>query len=305
MPSMRSQAVRLLVKYLVGPAIASGTTLRKTRFLFESLSKVSLMPRNITIKPERINNISAEWVSGPEANQDKIILYFHGGCFVQGSPATHRDLAARLSITSGARILLINYRLAPENPFPAGLEDCVTAYKWLLAEGFNPEDIVIAGDSAGGGLTIATLVTLRDEGIVLPAAAVCLSPWVDLENSGESHSTRAAQDPMLNSRFLEFTAKLYVGDRRPDNPSISPIHADLKGLPPLLIHVGGQEILLSDARRLEAQAKNDGISVTLEQWDDMWHVWHIFAGMMPEGQQGIERIGLFIRQHHMPKAGVA
>jgi acetyl esterase/lipase len=225
------------------------------------------------------------------------MLYLHGGGYVVGSIATHRGLAGRLSQAAAARVLLVDYRLAPEHPFPAAVDDAASAYRWLLAQGIESARLVIAGDSAGGGLTIATLVALRDAGVPLPAAAVCLSPWVDLEGSGDSVTTKAAADPLVQKDMLLQLGAWYLAGADPRTPLAAPLYADLRRLPPLLIQVGTAEILLDDATRLAEKATAAGVKVTLESWEDMIHVWQLFAPMLPEGQQAIERIGVFVQQH--------
>jgi acetyl esterase/lipase len=216
--------------------------------------------------------------------------------YVIGSINTHRDLASRLSLAAAARVLLIDYRLAPEHPFPAAVDDATAAYRWLLSSGADPSHMVIAGDSAGGGLTVATLVALRDAGTPLPAAGVCLSPWVDLECSGESMTTKAAADPMVRRDGLMKMAEWYLAGQPPRTPLAAPLYADLSGLPPLLIQVGTAEVLLDDSTRLAERARKAGVTVTLEPWEDMIHVWQAFAALLPEGRQAIDRIGEFITQ---------
>ncbi len=213
-----------------------------------------------------------------------------------GSISTHREMAGRLSRAAAARVLLIGYRLAPENPFPAAVEDSVTGYRWLISTGVDPGKVVIAGESAGGGLTVATLVALRDAGDPLPAAAIPVSPWVDMEALGESMTTKAEVDPMATKEGIAEMAKAYLGGADPRTPLAAPIYADLKGLPPLLIQVGTSEVLLDDANRLAERAKSAGVDVILEPWEDMIHMWHFFP-MLPEGQQANERIGEFVRKH--------
>ncbi len=209
-----------------------------------------------------------EWIAAPNAGAERPrIYYLHGGGYVIGSINTHRALIARLSAASGARAFAINYRLAPEHPFPAAVEDAVSAYRWLLEQGVDPATIVIAGDSAGGGLTVATLVALRDAGVPLPAAAVCLSPWTDMEGIGESAKTRKAADPMIDPEGGLAQAQLYLGGADPRTPLAAPLYADLRGLPPMLIHVGDAEVLLDDSTRLAERAKAAGVDVTLEVWD--------------------------------------
>ncbi len=241
--------------------------------------------------------IPGEWIMTSEAVEERVLYYLHGGGYVMGSVNTHRGMISRISRAAKARALAINYRLAPENPFPAAVADATAAYRWLLSTGVDPGQVVIAGDSAGGGLTVATLLALRDAGDPLPAAGVCISPWVDLEGLGESMTTKAGVDPMVAKDGIVGMGKAYLGGEDPHTPLAAPIYADLKGLPPLLIQVGTAEVLLDDAVRLAERAKEGGVDANLEPWEDMFHVWHAFAAMLPEGQQAIDRIGEFVREH--------
>ena len=263
---------------------------------FEAMSAGFTLSADIRTERLSAGGVPAEWVVAPEARADRTMLYLHGGGYVVGSINTHRDLAARLSRAARARVLVIDYRLAPEHPYPAAVEDATAAYRWLLAAGASPQRIVIAGDSAGGGLTVATLVALRAAAQPLPAAGVCLSPWVDLEGSGESMTTKAAVDPLVNRERVRKTAAYYLAGQDPRAPLAAPLYANLSGLPPLLIQVGTAETLLDDSTRLAARARKAGVNVTLEPWEDMVHVWQVFAAILPEGRQAIERIGEFIRQ---------
>jgi len=238
---------------------------------------------------------AAEWVRAPELQGHRAILYLHGGGYVMGSPNTHRSLAGEISRAARAAVLLVDYRLAPEHPFPAAVEDGVASLRWLLDQGFSPRDLAVAGDSAGGGLVVATLVWARDQGLPMPAAAVCISPWSDLTCSNESYRTRAEADPMV-SPDIGHMANLYLQGQDPKHPYASPNFADLRSLPPLLIHVGRDEVLLDDSIKLHEQAQAGGVDSTLEIWDDMIHVWHAFHPMLPEGKQAIERVGAFLRE---------
>lgn len=238
--------------------------------------------------------VKAEWCITPGADEGRVILYLHGGGYVSGSPAVYRSLAANLSRAAQSRVLVIDYRLAPEHPFPAAVEDSVASYRWLLAQGIQPARVVIAGDSAGGGLTAATLVAIRDARLPLPAAGVLLSPMVDLEGTGESMKTKAAEDPIVQKEQVAIV-KLYLNGKDPRTPLAAPLYADLTGLPPLLIQVGTSECLLDDSTRLAERATKAGVKVTLEQWDRMIHVWQLFASMLDEGQQAIDRIGEYVR----------
>lgn len=238
----------------------------------------------------------AEWVRAPGVARDRVLLYLHGGGYVMGSPNTHRALAGELSRATGASVLLPDYRLAPEAPFPAAVADAVAVYQALLADGQRPAATAIAGDSAGGGLTAATLLALRDQGVPLPRAGVCISPWSDLCCANASYDTRADADPMVNAEDIAFMATQYLQGADPKSPLASPNRADLRGLPALLIQVGRDEVLLDDAVVLHETARSAGVNSTLEIWDDMIHVWHAFHPMLPEGRQGIARIGEFLRE---------
>jgi len=265
---------------------------QEMRPIFEELA-VAPAP---DVQCERVNagGVDAEWVCAPGAANDRFVLYLHGGGYVIGSVKTHRDLMARLSRAAKARVLGLNYRLAPEHPFPAAVDDAVAGYKWLLAQGAKPGRIAIAGDSAGGGLAAATLVAIRDAKLPTPAAGVLLSPWIDLEGIGESMTTRAKVDPVVQKEGLAGMAQAYLQGQNPRTPLAAPLYADLKGLPPLLIQVGDAETLLDDSKRLDGRAKAAGVSTKLEVWPEMIHVWQLFASFLPEGQQAIEGIGKFV-----------
>ena len=240
---------------------------------------------------------AAEWVRAPGSQTGRAILYLHGGGYVMGSANTHRSMVGEISRAAQAAALLVDYRLAPEFPFPAAVEDGVAAYRWLLDQGFAPKNLAVAGDSAGGGLAVATLVSARDQGLPMPAAAVPISPWSDLTCTNESYKTRAEADPMVGSGSIGNMANRYLQGKDAKNPYASPNFASLKALPPLLIHVGRDEVLLDDSIKLDQKAKADGVNSTLEIWDDMIHVWHAFHPMLPEGKQAIERVGAFLREH--------
>jgi monoterpene epsilon-lactone hydrolase len=258
----------------------------------------SAFPSASQVKCEPVNasGVKAEWITADNAAPDRVVLYLHGGGYIMGSIETHRELVARLSKAAAARGLALDYRLAPENPFPAAVDDAIAAYRWLLAQGYQPGRIVIAGDSAGGGLTVSTLLALRDLGIAAPAAGVCISPWVDFEAEGESMASRAAQDPLVSRDAILSLAKMYVGEHgNLREPLAAPINAALENLPPLFIQVGNAETLLDDSTRLADRAEEAGVDVTLQIWDEMPHVWHLAAPVLPEGQEAIEKIGEFVR----------
>ena len=252
------------------------------------------VPEGIAVTPVTASGLPAEWIRPAVASPDKVILFVHGGAFVSGSCADHRMHVAKVVKGSGVGALLFEYRLAPEDPFPAAIEDSVAAYRWLLAEGFLPSQIVIMGESAGGGLSLAMLLALRDQGIPLPAAAVALSPLTDFTFSGESHRTNAKvclSPPGMNA----VCGKYYVGDHDPCLPWISPLFGDLHGLPPILIYVGADETLRDDSVRFAAKAKAAGVDVTLKVEEGMMHCYPLLPPFIPEARQAMEEICDFIK----------
>ena len=279
----------------VPPAI----TVAERRAQYDRAERIFPVPSDVgvkvvTIKPVQGPEIAGEWLEPPAPREHAALLYLHGGGYVIGSPRSHRHLAAALARAASVATLLPDYRLAPEHPFPAAIEDAVAAYRWLLERGALPERTVIAGDSAGGGLTVATLLALRDRGLPRPAAGVCISPWVDLTCSAPSYASKAASDPIVTGEGVGMMAQAYLGATDPKTALASPLFADLRGLPPLLVHGGSAEILLDDATRLAENALDAGVDVELEVWDDMIHVWHAFADLLPEGVQAIEGIAGFL-----------
>jgi acetyl esterase/lipase len=296
MPGIRSRILYRLLKMQRSPFDQQRSVQQQRAFL-ENQGKRIPMPPNVDVQPIAIGDLPAEWLRPVGVNDDRAVLYLHGGGYTMGSRRTHRALGARIAIASQAPVLIIDYRLAPEHPFPAALEDVLKAYRWLIDPGRSTRPIALAGDSAGGGLAIAAAIALRDQGDPLPAAIVCMSPWADLAVKGESMVTRAGADPLIGRESSLQHAALYVTQHDPSSPRISPVYADLRGLPPLLIQVGDREVLLSDSVRLAERARQAGVDATLEVWDGMWHVWHAFAGYVPEAQQAIERVGAFIDKH--------
>ena len=251
--------------------------------------------REVDMQPIDAGGVSAEWFSRPDSDPDRVVLYFHGGGYSTGSINSHRDFLARLCIASGMRILAADYRLAPEHPFPAQLEDSHRVYRWLIeAQGIDPKHIVIGGESAGAGLTLSTLVSLRDDGLPLPAAGVLISGWFDLDPRSTSMQFNSHYD-FVTKIGLRAMAKRFAPTVDHDNPLVSPIHADMSGLPTLLIQVGAAETLLDDNLRVAETARSAGVDVKLEVWPDMIHAWHVFAPMLEEGRRAIDRIGGFVK----------
>jgi epsilon-lactone hydrolase len=275
--------------------IAPATTVAEKRAQYDRAERVFPTPSEVTIKHVQVPTVNAEWLEPPAARDGAAVVYFHGGGYAIGSPRSHRHLAAAIGSSARVSVLLPDYRLAPEHPFPAALEDAVGAYRWLLDRGQAPARTVFAGDSAGGGLTVATLLAVRERGLPLPAAGVCISPWVDLTGSGGSYATKAASDPIVTRDGVMGMALAYLGQTDARTPLTSPLFADLTGLPPLLIQVGSEEVLLDDSVALAERAKAAGVETTLEIWPDMIHVWHWFLPMLDEAQTAIDRIGDFIR----------
>jgi acetyl esterase/lipase len=238
--------------------------------------------------------VEGAWVEPPGAD-GPVLLYFHGGGFVFGSIRTHGMLIGALARAASARTFALIYRLAPEHPAPAAQLDTVRAYRYLLSEGIDPRRIVLAGDSAGGTMVLNTLIELRKLGIPLPAAGVAISPWVDLSCSGLSFDTNDSYDYVRREHCL-LAAKTYLGEMDPRRPDISPLFADLSGLPPLFIHAGGAEVLVDQIREFAARAEAAGVVTNLVVYPDMVHVWHLLRDATPQGQRAIDEIGAFVRK---------
>lgn len=252
---------------------------------------------NRQVKAEKVsaNGVDAEWLTTPDVSADKAILYLHGGGYVIGSIESHRHFAAEAGRQAGARTLIINYRMAPEHPFPAAVDDTVAAYRYLLDSGIAAKNICIAGDSAGGGLVVGALLAIKDAKLPLPGCGWCISPWVDMEALGKSFTDRAETDPQVQKATIEFMAKTYLNGADPRHPYAAPIYGDLRGLPPLMIQVGSIETLLDDSLQLARKCALDDVPATLEVWPEMVHIWHIWFPMLKAGQRALESGGAFVR----------
>ncbi|MFL6795946.1 MAG: alpha/beta hydrolase [Xanthobacteraceae bacterium] len=262
--------------------------------------KICPIPAGTEVRSIAAGGPAGEWVSaaGVSADETRILFYIHGGGFTAGSAAAYRGLSAHLSAATGARVLAVDYRWAPEAPFPAALEDCVAGYRWLITTAAAaPRRVVLVGDSAGGNLVVAILLALKQAGDALPAAGVCLSAIFDLALTGDSVTSRAQRDPMILASSLQSCASAYRGNADPRDPLMSPLYGDLSGLPPLLLQCGSEEMLRDDSVRLAAKAKAAGVDVTFEEWDEMVHVWHLFADRLTAGRKALARIGEFVRAH--------
>ena len=252
---------------------------------------------DVVVQQTTVAGRPCEWLTPAGANSDYTLLFLHGGGYCIGSLNTHRGLASNIARAAGCRALNVDYRLAPEHPHPAAVDDAIAVYRALIDSGHRTDHIIIAGDSAGGGLTLATAISLRDAGLALPKALVCLSPWTDLTQTAESITSKAAIDPFLGVGELDAFADYYAGALDKRAHLISPHFADLHGLPPLLIHVGTREILLDDSTSLAEKARAAGVDVTLLVEQDMVHVWHMLSAITPEGQDGVVKAGKWIQSH--------
>jgi len=293
MPSAEAERAHAIWRETAA-TLSAKTTLWEMRSGFERLWDQFVPPSDVTYTPANAGGVRAEWIAPPGAPEDQAILYLHGGGYVFGS--IHREMVARIAKTTGRRALLLDYRLAPEHPFPAAVEDALAAYRWLCASGNARRGLIVAGDSAGGGLVVSTLVAARYNGLPRAAAGVCLSPWTDLAMTGSTLESKAAEDPIVSRPLLEQLAGWYLAGADPKAPLASPLYADLGHLPPLLVQVGTAETLLDDARRLAERARAAGIEVTLREYDGMPHVWQFFGSFLPEARAACDEIGAFVKQ---------
>ena len=292
---MSQQQLEKLVGIIRNQASLGTQSIEISRQFMDEAGSKFAVPDDVALTPFTIGTIDVEFLDAPNIDQNKVLLYFHGGGYVSGSIKSHRYLMQNLSRASGARTLGINYRLAPEHPFPAAIDDAVSCYRWLLDEGYQTENIAIGGDSAGGGLVISTLLSLRDAGYPLPAAGLCISPWADLTGTAPSYETQAESDPMISSVGIRKVATMYLGSAPSDTPLASSIFADLSGLPPMLIQVGEREVLHDDSIALSNKIQQADGEALLEVAPHMIHVWHAFAPMLSEGQLAVDRAGQFIK----------
>ncbi len=294
--SLRAELLRLAMRRLIKARTSSETTVAQGRRVMARAARfVPRLPAAVSTIALDAGGVPADRVTAPGSRADRHILYLHGGAFCGGSPQLYRNLTWRLAGAAGATALVPDYRLAPEYPFPAALDDATRAYDWLLADGADPRRIAVAGNSAGGGLVFSLLLRLRDSGRPLPAAAAALSPWTDLALTGASLKENAAKDPLLDARQLPRVTRWYLDGADPRQPAASPVYGDCRGLPPVLIQVGSDEILHDDAVRMTERMRAGGAEATLEIWPRMPHVWHLFAGILPEARRAIGRIGEFLR----------
>lgn len=299
----KSEALdKVVTRLREGFGALGGMSLEEQRAFYDRAGSEIPIDADVIVNPTSAGGVPAEWIAAPNADR-AVVLYLHGGGYVIGSVNSHRELCAQISRAAAARVLLLDYRLAPEHAFPAALDDALTAYRFLLDEGIAPSEIAIAGDSAGGGLTLALLMALRDAGMALPACAVTLSAWTDLAATGESLKTRADEDPFVSGAMIEAMAGTYLAGADSRHPHCSPLYGSFKGLPPLLMQVGTAETLLDDTLRVAEKARAEGVDVTVETYEDLFHVFQQLGGDLPERLQAIERIGAFIRTYARARTG--
>ncbi|MFZ5722224.1 MAG: alpha/beta hydrolase [Pseudomonadota bacterium] len=311
-PGLRARVLNaVLRRYLKRPADRAPENLRikdehlarGARRTAKMLQRNERVPGYVKVQPVQIPTaagaMDAEWLSSARAghSSEQVVLYFHGGGYFMCSAATHRPLTARLAHVLKRRVLSINYRQAPDHRFPAWLDDALDAYRFLLAEGYAPEKIALGGDSAGGNLVLVTLQQIRNENLPMPGAAFCISPWADMACEGASLHDNQPHDVMFSANGLRALARYHARDADPRHPLLSPVHADFRGFPPLLIQASSTEILRDDSRRVAQRARAAGVNVTLEEWHDLPHVFHLFADFIPEGGRAIRHIGRFVRTH--------
>jgi acetyl esterase/lipase len=294
---MASAQLQAVVGALRANGLPNDVEIDELRSTMESWVANAAPPAGVTVAAVDAGGVAAEWVRADGARRDAAVLYLHGGGYCIGSPNSHRHLVADLSRRLRVPVLLLDYRLAPEHPHPAAVEDATNAYRFLLDAGLAPQRMAVAGDSAGGGLSFSTLVSLRDGGVALPAAAVAISPWTDLASDRETFDTRRAHDPMVDAIGLQRMAAWFLAGQDPHDPLASPLHAELNGLPPVLVHVGDHEVLLADAVGIAGRARAAGVDVTLEVWPEMIHVWHAFVGVVPEADEAVAAVAAFLEAH--------
>jgi monoterpene epsilon-lactone hydrolase len=296
---MSSKASQQIRAQLINRAKAPDLTPQKERAKWDQETANAPLPEGTHIESGVMGGVPSERVTVGDIGGDNVIVLVHGGGFNSGSSITHRHLAARLSLAAGVHVLTFDYRLAPEHPFPAGLDDALTVYRSLISGSTRPGQIILFGDSSGANLAVAMLLVLRAHGDPPPRAAVLTSPWLDLSLSGESIRTHRELDPVISPEGLQKAVDYYLNgndNAQPTDPLVSPLFTDLTGLPPMLIQVGDQEILLSDALRFAEKAEAAGVQVTLEVWPQMWHTWHGWASTLPEAQEAIDAIGQYVRK---------
>jgi monoterpene epsilon-lactone hydrolase len=287
------QRIRASFVKPTGPSTAS---LAEQRREWENAASQSMFPAGISARTVSAGGVPAILVTPAEADAGTLLVHFHGGGFVTGSVITHRNFAAQLALACRSAVLLVDYRLAPEHPFPAARDDAVAAWRWALQQGWSPARMAVSADSAGGHVAVTALLALRDAGDPLPATVVLLSPWLDLTHTGESMLSRADIDPLVLRGDLDACAGHYLAGLSSHAPAVSPLAADLRDFPAVLIHVGTDEVLLSDSERFAARAREAGVTTTLAVWPELWHFFHAWAPELPEATTALAQVGEHLRR---------
>ncbi len=287
-------AVRAMLKDLVG---GPDTPFMTRRAQAAQFAAAFVKPDDIEIEARQLGSVPVEWITPHGAAAAPVFFHLHGGGYVLGNPAGSRAFTTEFARVAACRVVSIDYRLAPEHPFPAAVDDAVAAYRALLASGCAPGEIAVGGESAGGGLAVAMLLAAKRAGLPMPASLALISPWTDMRCTAPSFETKADFDPLLTRRSLKEMADAYMATCDPGDFRASPLLGDLEGLPPMLIHVGSEEVLLDDSRGLASAAKAQGVAVTLEEWPDMIHVWHMFHPVLPQGADALRIMAAFVRGH--------
>jgi monoterpene epsilon-lactone hydrolase len=293
--TLRAELIRFCLPWFMRPRPGSDVEIADARRQVARFARlVPAPPRGTELVAVDAGGVKAERIATPRSLPGRYVLHLHGGAYLMGFPALFRDFTWRIADAAGARVLCLDYRLAPEHPFPAAVEDVTTAYRWLISECAEPRQVALIGDSSGGGLALASMMRLRDAGLPLPAAAVVLSPWTDLALTGRSLTRHGLSDAMVPVELMPKAVELYLAGADPRQPYASPLYGDAAGLPPALILVGGDEALRDDAVRMAGRLRAAGGDVELEVWPRMFHVWPMFARILPEGRAAIARIGAFL-----------
>ncbi len=298
MPSLQHNLLKLSLNSLSLSMPLRGPDIAKLRTLLDVSALWMLLPWGVHFKPFHIGGLRAAWLIPSRADKSKVLLYLHGGGYALGSSHTHRSMVGQIAKVTGLPALLVGYRKIPESPFPAAIDDALAAYEWLLDQGYEGHDIVVGGDSAGGGLAIALQLALKDKCLPMPAGTICLSPWTDLAVTGKSVEKNKDHDPLVRVDKMKEWGQMYAAHRLLNNPLISPFYGDLRGLPPILIQVSTDEVLYDDSVRLAEAARNAGVQVTMQEWKGLIHWWHIFWRIVPEAEEAIEKLA------HLEKYGI-
>ena len=302
MISKRARILRWITSRYIQRIDVHSADVLKLRRRLDMIGRLLMKAFRVKLERTTINNLYAEWLRPKKARRGRVLLYLHGGAYVMGSCRSHRQMVSHIARAAGIDALVPEYRLSPEHKFPDAIDDAVGVYRELLGSGFRAEDIIISGDSAGGGLAVATLLSLRDAGDPMPAAAVLLSPFLDVTASGDSATTRADKDPWFHASDVKVVIEHYCGEGQVRDPLVSPVFAEVAGLPPVLIQVGDHEILLSDSTRFADMLRAAGGEAEIEIWPEMWHVFQLFIGKMPEARRAIHKIGDFVRERTATRA---